>query len=126
MLRITKITTVALLAVSLPLTVLPASAAPLMPATSTSKTTSLPIENVQYRGGHRGGGYHHHGGGGGGVAGAVIGGLAVGALIAGAAAASQANQEAQQQAAWCAQRYRSYDPASGTYLARDGMRYSCP
>jgi hypothetical protein len=25
----------------------------------------------------------------------------------------------------CAQRYRSYDPASGTYLGRDGLRHRC-
>jgi BA14K-like protein len=25
----------------------------------------------------------------------------------------------------CAQRYRSYDPASGTFLGRDGVRHSC-
>jgi len=29
-------------------------------------------------------------------------------------------------AASCAQRYRSYDPASGTYLGYDGMRHPCP
>ena len=29
-------------------------------------------------------------------------------------------------AASCAQRYRSYDPASGTYLSYDGNRYACP
>ena len=29
-------------------------------------------------------------------------------------------------AAYCAQRYRSYDPASGTYLGFDGLRHSCP
>ena len=29
-------------------------------------------------------------------------------------------------AAYCAQRYRSYDPASGTYLGFDGMRHPCP
>ncbi|WJR75172.1 BA14K family protein [Bradyrhizobium sp. NP1] len=28
--------------------------------------------------------------------------------------------------AYCAQRYRSYDPASGTYLGYDGMRHPCP
>ena len=28
--------------------------------------------------------------------------------------------------AYCAQRYRSYDPASGTYLNNDGNRYPCP
>jgi hypothetical protein len=28
-------------------------------------------------------------------------------------------------AAYCAQRYRSYDPASGTYLGFDGLRHPC-
>jgi hypothetical protein len=27
---------------------------------------------------------------------------------------------------YCAQRFRSYDPASGTYLGYDGQRHSCP
>jgi hypothetical protein len=27
---------------------------------------------------------------------------------------------------YCAQRYRSYDPASGTYLGYDGQRHPCP
>jgi hypothetical protein len=27
---------------------------------------------------------------------------------------------------YCAQRYQSYDPASGTYLGYDGLRHSCP
>jgi hypothetical protein len=26
---------------------------------------------------------------------------------------------------YCAQRYRSYDPASGTYLGNDGQRHPC-
>jgi BA14K-like protein len=29
-------------------------------------------------------------------------------------------------AAYCAQRYRSYDPATGTFLGYDGMRHPCP
>ena len=29
-------------------------------------------------------------------------------------------------ASYCAQRYRSYDPASGTYLGNDGRRHPCP
>jgi hypothetical protein len=29
-------------------------------------------------------------------------------------------------AGYCQQRYRSYDPASGTYLGFDGMRHPCP
>jgi hypothetical protein len=28
--------------------------------------------------------------------------------------------------AYCAQTYRSYDPASGTYLGYDGFRHPCP
>lgn len=28
--------------------------------------------------------------------------------------------------AYCQQRFRSYDPASGTYLGYDGFRHSCP
>lgn len=28
--------------------------------------------------------------------------------------------------AYCIRRYRSYDPASGTYLNNDGNRYPCP
>jgi hypothetical protein len=28
--------------------------------------------------------------------------------------------------AYCAQRFRSYDPASGTYMGYDGIRHSCP
>jgi hypothetical protein len=29
-------------------------------------------------------------------------------------------------AAYCAQRFKSYDPASGTYLGYDGRRHPCP
>ena len=28
--------------------------------------------------------------------------------------------------AYCVQRFRSYDPASGTYLGNDGYRHPCP
>ena len=66
------------------------------------------------------------------AAAAGIAGLAAGALIGGAIASQQA-QAAPQYAvpdqnavAYCAQRYRSYDPASGTYLGYDGVRRSCP
>jgi hypothetical protein len=31
-----------------------------------------------------------------------------------------------QDAAYCAQRFRSYDPGSGTYLGYDGQRHPCP
>lgn len=29
-------------------------------------------------------------------------------------------------ASYCAARFRSYDPASGTYLGFDGLRHPCP
>jgi hypothetical protein len=59
---------------------------------------------------------------------ALIGGLAAGAIVGGAIAAGQANAAAaaQQNVAYCAQRFRSYDPASGTYLGTDGYRHPCP
>ncbi len=92
------------------------------------KAAPAATENVQYRrwhgGGYRGFGYHHHHGDGG--AAALIGSLAASAIIGGAIAAGQANAAAQQNAAYCARRYRSYDPASGTYLNNDGNRYPCP
>jgi BA14K-like protein len=28
--------------------------------------------------------------------------------------------------AYCQQRFRSYDPSSGTYMGYDGLRHSCP
>ena len=49
--------------------------------------------------------------------------VVIGSGYGGAIAASQA---AQQNAAYCAQRFRSYDPQSGTYLGRDGRRHACP
>lgn len=83
------------------------------------------VQQVQYRHGHgHGHGYghrHHQRHYGGGAA--VLGGLAAGAIIGGAIANSQAQSNA---ASYCAQRYRSYDPGSGTYLGRDGLRRPCP
>lgn len=85
------------------------------------------VQQVQYRHGygHRYGyGHRHHRGHyGNGTGAAVLGGLAAGAIIGGAIASSQAQSNA---ASYCAQRYRSYDPGSGTYLGRDGLRHPCP
>lgn len=108
----------------------PAVAAPLTANAVLSGAASTAIENVQYYPvrrhgqyyGHRHYGHRHHGHGG--TAAGVGIGLAAGAIIGGAIAASQA--QAQQNAAYCSQRYRSYDPASGTYLNKDGNRYPCP
>jgi hypothetical protein len=74
--------------------------------------------------GHRGyRGYrhhrHHHNDAGAAIAGGILG-LAAGAIIAGSVAQ---NSNAVQ---YCASRYRSYDPRSGTYLGYDGYRHACP
>jgi hypothetical protein len=55
-------------------------------------------------------------------------GLAAGAIIGGAIASQQAQAAQSQQSAvaYCMQRFRSYDPASGTYLGYDGRRHPCP
>ncbi|MBW7968662.1 BA14K family protein [Bradyrhizobium sp. BR 10289] len=103
-----------------------ASAAPLQADRALGMTGGANVETIQYRHGWRHGhyGYHHgYGHRGYGTGAAVIGGLAAGAIIGGAIANSQARQDA---VSYCAQRYKSYDPASGTYLAYDGQRYACP
>ncbi|HEX7881279.1 MAG TPA: BA14K family protein [Afipia sp.] len=98
----------------------PSTAAPLMNhMTLGTVAPAGDVTNVQYY--RRGYGYHR---GYGGTAAGVGIGLAAGAIIGGAIAASSA--QAQQNAAYCSQRYRSYDPQSGTYLNNDGNRYPCP
>jgi hypothetical protein len=77
------------------------------------------------------------------VPGAVVGGVVVGSAIGAAAAGAypygypayaypeqaypgQAYPQDGDAEAYCSQRYRSYDPASGTYLGYDGIRHPCP
>ena len=73
------------------------------------------------RGRGRGGGW----GRGDGVGAAV--GIGVGAaIIGGAIAASAAEQQRRDAVNYCMQRYRSFDPRSMTYLAKDGYRRPCP
>ena len=116
-------------------------AAPLSPAMGANANIDRGITNIQFRGHHHRHGWHghrhhrhgwhghrhhrhgwhhrHHGWG------PAVGGLAAGAIIGGAIAAGQANA-AQQNHAYCSQRFRSYDPRSGTYLGYDGQRHPCP
>jgi hypothetical protein len=109
----------------------------------------MAADQVQWRGNrgawrgrhaYRGGYYYRRGPG----AGAIIGGLAAGALIGGAIASqSRPYYDAPVYAApapvygapvyggndavaYCMQRFRSYDPGSGTYLGYDGLRHPCP
>ncbi len=103
-----------------------AGAAPLSGVTKdlaqqTQATDSLLLQRVRDRHfrGHRGG--HGHGGGGAGAAAAgAIFGLAIGAMIASEAARHQQTVE------WCMQRYRSYDPRTGTWVDYHGRIHRCP
>ena len=82
-----------------------------------------------YRGGYRGRYYGRRGYGRGAAIGAGVAGLAAGALIGGAIASQAAPARVgpgQDAVAYCARRFKSYDPASGTYLGNDGNRHACP
>ena len=73
------------------------------------------------------GGGRGRGWGGPGVGAAI--GLGVGAAVIGGAIAAQEAERAaaaQNAADYCMRRFRSYDPESGTYVGRDGLRRPCP
>ena len=113
------------------------------------------MQTVQWRGGHRwGGGWGGRGWGGVGAglaAGAIIGGAvaasqpwygydygydyspgyynygyAPGYSSYGYAPGGYVETAPGGDVAYCQQRFRSYDPASGTYLGYDGYRHPCP
>jgi hypothetical protein len=111
-----------------------------MTAVAAVLAVSSPAFAQRYHGWHGGHGGHwgHHGGWGWG--GAAIGGFAAGALLGSALAApgyyyggpgyyyppDVYEGPDPNVVAYCQQRYRSYDPASGTYLGYDGNRHPCP
>jgi hypothetical protein len=133
-----------------------AAAAPLGHSLSFGNAASSGhVENVRWRGGggswggrgHWGGpwrgGYGYRGWG----AAPFVGGLAAGAIVGGALAYpryysgpypdayvdnyaydtyADDNYAGGDAAGYCAQRFRSYDPRSGTYLGYDGQRHPCP
>jgi hypothetical protein len=117
---------------------LPASASPLQDRPLPQIDQAYPNESYAqyYRRGYRPyyrDRYYYRRGNGSAVA-AGVAGLAAGALIAGAIANQAQAQPAAppppgtidpQMAAYCARKYRSYDPATGTFLATNGMRYVC-
>jgi hypothetical protein len=78
--------------------------------------TEIQYRRRYYRRGYR---HHHHHDNGGAVAAGAIFGLAAGAILGSAAANNNT-------VAYCSQRFRSYDPRSGTYLGYDGYRHPCP
>lgn len=99
-----------------------------MQADDASRAQQPRIQLAQFRGHH----HHHHFGGGPRFGFGFYGGPYYGGpyydydydygppVVYGAPAPAGGG------AAYCAQRYRSYDPGSGTYLGYDGMRHPCP
>jgi hypothetical protein len=106
-----------------------ASAAPIADAPAIKNAAPATVEAVRWRGGWGWG---------------LGAGLAAGAIVGGALAApyyygpeyypgpyypAPAYYPAGpggDAVAYCMQRFRSYDPASGTYLGNDGNRHPCP
>ena len=144
----------ALIATATPLLALSAGAAPMSSPLMLRDAVAPSAETVQFRQGARGGqaGGYRGGGFGGpaiglGIAGAVVGGALLGAtqpygyqnygyqnygyqtygyepaydegLVVAPAAGGDG-------VAYCMQRFRSYDPGSGTFLGNDGLRHPCP
>jgi hypothetical protein len=124
----------------------PASSGPAAGAMAQVQSGAVATDYAQYRGrgryyagrgyygprGYYGRPYGYYRRDYGGAAAAGVAGLAAGALIGGAIASQQAPVAPAYGAAdpntvaYCSQRYRSYDPASGTYLGYDGLRRPCP
>lgn len=126
----------ALLMVATPWLAVPVHAMPIAAPLMLKDAVTPATETVQYRRGRRGGGY---GGAavGLGIAGALIGGAIIGATqpygyygyppgYYGPAYGAPTPYVGGDAVSYCAQRFRSYDPYSGTYAGYDGLRHSCP
>ena len=120
-----RILCAAALAVVVPLSS-PVQAAPLPGSGGMTAQPENNVINVRWRG-YGYGGWHRHGwrhGYRGYGWGPAVGGFVAGAAIGSAVANSRA--QAADDDAYCSQRFKSYDPASGTYLGYDGIRHPCP
>jgi MFS family permease len=113
----------------------PTLATPVGDAFAIKNAAPNNLETVQwrrggYRGGWRGGGWGYYGGGF--AAGAILGGLLAAPYYYGGGPyydpgpAYYDGPPAGDAVAYCMQRFRSYDPRSGTYLGNDGYRHPCP
>ena len=124
-----------LMVATTPWLVAPVIAAPVTSPLMLRSAAVPSVETVQYR---RGYGYGYGGAGVGlGIAGALIGGAIIGATqpygyygyppgYYGPAYVAPAPYIGGDAVAYCVQRFRSYDPYSGTYLGYDGLRHPCP
>ena len=140
-----------LAAAALALSGVQASAAPYASVNSTAgsspyaATGNALVQEVQWRGGGwRGGGFRGAGRRGGrgiglGIGAGILGSALLGSVLAAPYYdrsysyypttrydAAPAYQSYGNSDGYCARRFRSYDPASGTYLGYDGYRHPCP
>jgi hypothetical protein len=124
----------ALLAISIAPVANVASAMPISKSVAVDNSAAANVQTVQYhgRGGH--GRYYGGRGDGAGVAAGIIGGMILGGMLAAPRDYDYApgpyygpgyygGDDAD---GYCMQRFRSYDPRSGTYLGYDGYRHPCP
>jgi BA14K-like protein len=146
-----KLLAVTMLAAGVVLFAAPVNAAPITASSSLRAALAAPVETVQWR---RGLGWR--GGWGPGIAAGVVAGAAVAAsqpwgygygydnaynnynLYTGyndyaytpgyqpSYGYETVGVGAGGSVAYCQQRFRSYNPATGTYMGYDGMRHSCP
>ena len=97
------------------------------------------VEHVQGRRGNWRGNRAWRGNRGGGIGLGIGAGILGGALLGSALAApyydrpyrsyprsTYYGRPSDDAVAYCSSRFRSYDPASGTYLGYDGLRHACP
>lgn len=131
-----RATLLALIVATTPWLVSPVAAAPAISPLMLQGAAAPSVETVQYRRGWHGR-YGGAGIGGAGIAGALIGGAIIGATqpygyygyapgYYGPAYVAPAPYVGGDAVGYCAQRFRSYDPYSGTYLGYDGLRHPCP
>jgi BA14K-like protein len=134
--------------VAVPLYANVSSAAPIS-ATALTNAAPSNVEQIRWAGGWGGGrGWGWRGGGWGGRGwGWGAGGFAAGAIIGGAIASApyyygggpyyggyyaapgyyaESGDGGDDGVAYCMQRYRTYDPNSGTFMGNDGRRHPCP
>jgi BA14K-like protein len=140
--RVSTLAVAALLAMSIAPFANVASATPVADALAIKNAASTNVETVQWRGrgygrGYYGRGYYGRGyyGPGWGVGAGLLGGAIVGGMLAAPyyygsgpyyAAPGYVAPAPEDAVAYCMQRFRSYDPNSGTYLGNDGYRHPCP
>jgi hypothetical protein len=119
----------ALTVAATPWLVAPVVAAPITSPLMLRSAVGPLVETVRYRHGYGGAAV------GLGIAGALIGGAIIGATqpydyyppgYYGPVYVAPAPYVGGDAVAYCMQRFRSYDPYSGTYVGYDGLRHPCP